>query len=201
MELQRAIPIRLPENADRRASRAACCSSQDAVREDTPGVRRVRIRLSGRRKRRTADVAHLVATRLIEWTPVEAAPVEAAPVEAAPVEAAPVEADAQIKQPYRELPRGAIHQAVANTARQAGSAITWAHPASPSQHGSRCGWRGKRDPHPFTSPACGHAQHAGAAATTIRTRSVPSRRDGSLPPAPTALPHGEDKPSVQARNR
>jgi putative transposase len=165
-------------------------ATKKAEGADTHGVRRVRKRLSGRRKLRTADFARVTAKRLIEL---------------APANAVLVFEDLQVQQPTRDLTRGvalrrrltlwqygAIRTAVANKAQLAGMASV--NPAYTSQNCSHCGLRGKRHRHQFTCPSCGHAQHAEVnAATNIRTRYVQSRLDGALSIAPEALPRGKGK--------
>jgi hypothetical protein len=47
-------------------------ATRKAEGADTPGVRRVLKRLSGRRQRRTHDFACVTAKRLIEWAPADA---------------------------------------------------------------------------------------------------------------------------------
>ncbi len=172
-------------------------ATRKAEGADTHGVRRVLKRLSGRRKRRTADFARVTAKRLVKW---------------APANAVLVFEDLQIEQPYRELTRGvalrrrltqwqhgAIRSAVANKAQVAGVAIATVNPAYTSQNCSRCGLRGKRHRHAFTCPHCGHAQHADVnAATNIRNRYVQFRLDGAPSIAPEALPQGEGKLSAEA---
>jgi IS605 OrfB family transposase len=167
-------------------------AARKAEGADTHGVRRVLKRLSGRRKRRTADFARVVAKRLIDW---------------APIDAVLVFEDLQIEAPYRELTHGvalrrrltqwqhaAIRAAVASKAQVAGVAIAQVNPAYTSQNCSRCGLRGKRHRHAFTCPSCGHTQHADVnAATNIRNRYVQFRLDGAPSTAPEALPRGEGK--------
>jgi IS605 OrfB family transposase len=167
---------------------------------DTHGVRRVLKRLSGRRKRRTADFARVTAKRLVEW---------------APVDAVLVFEDWQIDRPSRDLTRGvalrrrlsqwqhgAIRAAVANKAQLAGLVIVSVNPAYTSQNCSRCGLRGQRQRHVYTCPSCGHTAHADInAAVNIRTRYVQFRLDGAPSIAPDALPQGEGKLSVQAGSR
>ena len=178
METQRTITILLPDNADLRA---------------TSCMRRVLKRLSGRRRRRTQDVARVAAKRLIAW---------------APVTAVLVFEDLQRGQPVRDLTRGAvlrrplscwqhdaIRRAVATKAQLAGLVLAAVNPTYTSRNCSRCGLRGKRQRHQFTCPSCGHTQHADVnAATNIRNRSVQSRLDGEPSISPKALPHvGEGK--------
>jgi IS605 OrfB family transposase len=167
-------------------------ATKKAEGADTHGVRRVLKRLSGRRKRRTADFARCTAKRLIEW---------------APADAVLVFEDLRIEQPYRDLTRGmalrrrlsqwqhgAIRQAMANKAQLVGFALVTVNPAYTSQICSRCGLRGRRKRHTFICPSCGHTQHADVnAAINIRTRYVQSRLDGALSTAPEALPQGEGK--------
>jgi putative transposase len=167
-------------------------ATKKAEGADTHGVRRVLKRLSGRRKRRTADLARVTAKRLIEWVPANAVLVFE---------------DLQVQQPTRDLTRGvalrrrltlwqygAIRTAVANKAQLAGMALAFVNPAYTSQNCSHCGLRGKRHRHQFTCPFCGHTQHADVnAATNIRTRYVQSRLDGAPSIAPEALPQGEGK--------
>ena len=95
-------------------------TTKKAEGKDTHGVRRVLKRLSGRR-RRTNDLARVVAKQLVTW---------------APADAVLVFEDLQIDQPARQLTRGralrrrlsvwqrrAIRQAVANKAQLAGGAV------------------------------------------------------------------------------
>jgi putative transposase len=120
-------------------------ATRKAEGADTHGVRRVRKRLSGRRKQRTADFAHVVAKRLIAW---------------APADAVLVFEDLRIEQPVRDLTGGvalrrrlsrgqhaAIRAAVAKKAQVAGVALVFVNPAYTSQNCSRCGLRGKRHRH------------------------------------------------------
>jgi IS605 OrfB family transposase len=167
-------------------------ATKKAEGKDTPGVRRALKRLSGRRRRRTADFARVVAKRLIEW---------------APQDAILVFENLQLPHPYWELTRGvalrrrlsqwqhtAIRHAVANKAQLAGLAIAEVNPAYTSQKCSRCGLRGTCHRHKFACPSCGHTQHADVnAATNIRTRYVQLRLDGVPSITPEALPQGEGK--------
>jgi hypothetical protein len=66
-------------------------ATKKAEGADTRGVRRVLKRLSGRRKRRTADFARVVAKRLIDWVPIDAVLVSE---------------DLRIEPPDRELTHG-----------------------------------------------------------------------------------------------
>src|SRR5262249_3660432 len=90
-------------------------ATKKAEGKDTRGVRRVLKRLSGRRRRRTNDLARVVAKQLVTW---------------APADAVLVFEDLQIDQPARQSTRGralrrrlsvwqrrAIRQAVANKAQ------------------------------------------------------------------------------------
>lgn len=162
-------------------------AAKKAEGKDMHGVRRALKRLSGRRKRRTADFARVTAKRLLAW---------------APADAVLVFEDLHLMQPARGLTRGvalrrrlslwqhdAIRQAVANKAQLAGVAIAVVNPAYTSQTCSRCGLRGKRHRHSFTCPSCGHSQHADVnAAINIRARYVQSRLDGAPSIVPEALP-------------
>jgi putative transposase len=172
-------------------------ATRKAEGKDTHAVRRVLKRLSGRRRRRTADFARVVAKQLIEW---------------APADAVLVFEDLRLTQPARGLTRGvalrrrlslwqhgAIRQAVASKAQMAGMAIAEVNPAYTSQQCSRCGLLGRRKRHAFTCLSCGHTQHADVnAAFNIRNRYVQSRLDGALSIAPEALPQGEGKPPALA---
>jgi putative transposase len=176
--------------ATKRAQRKL--AAKKAEGQDTHGVRRVLKRLSGRRRRRTADFARVTAKRLVEW---------------APADAVLVFEDLHLVQPARGLTRGralrrrlalwqhgAIRTAVDSKAQLAGLAIAVVNPAYTSQQCSRCGLLGVRTRHRFRCPQCGHAQHADVnAAINIRARYVQSRLDGAPSIAPEALPHGEGK--------
>ncbi|HEV2460747.1 MAG TPA: transposase [Ktedonobacterales bacterium] len=167
-------------------------ATKKAEETDTHGVRRVLKRLSGRRRRRTADFARVTAKRLVAW---------------APADAVLVFEDLHLMQPAcgltpgRALRRrlalwqhGAIRAAIDNKAQLAGIVIAVVNPAYTSQQCSRCGLLGVRKRHCFRCPHCGHAQHADVnAAINIRVRYVQSRLDGAPSVAPEALPRGEGK--------
>jgi IS605 OrfB family transposase len=167
-------------------------ATKKAEGKDTHGVHRALKRLSGRRRRRTADFARVTAKRLVEW---------------APADAVLVFENLHLMQPARGLTgrralrrrlalwqHGAIRAAVDNKAQLAGIAIAVVNPAYTSQRCSRCGLLGVRKRHRFHCSHCGHAQHADVnAAINIRARYVQSRLDGAPSIAPEALPQGEGK--------
>jgi putative transposase len=175
-------------------------TTKKAEGKDTHGVRRALKRLSGRRRRRTTDLARVIAKQLVTW---------------APADAVLVFEDVQIDQPARQLTRGravrrrlamwqrrAIRQAVANKAQMVGLALALVNPAYTSQHCSRCGLLGQRQRQLFTCPHCGLTQHADVnAAINIRTRYIQSRLDGAPSTAPEALPHGEGKLPLSSGSR
>jgi IS605 OrfB family transposase len=164
-------------------------------------VRRALKRLSGRRKRRTRDFAHVAAKQLVTW---------------APEGAVLVFEDLQMSRPEKGLTRGvalrrrlslwqygAIRVAVLHKAQMAGIAVVFVNPAHTSQNCSRCGLRGVRKRHRFTCPQCGASLHADVnAATNIRSRFVQSRLDGEQSISPEARPPaGTGKPRALARGR
>jgi len=162
-------------------------ATRKAEHKDTRSVRRVIQRLSGRRSRRTRDVARVTAKLLVQWAPADAVLV--------------FEDLASIPRPEKGLTRGvalrrrlslwqhaAIRTAVESKAQMAGMAVTFVDPAYTSKNCSRCGLRGIRRRHSFTCPHCGYAQHADVnAAINIRSRFVQSRLDGPPSVGPEAL--------------
>jgi putative transposase len=175
-------------------------ATKKAEGKDTYSVRRVLKRLSGRRRRRTDDLARMVAKQFVTW---------------APAHAVLVFEDLRIDQPAKQLTRGqalrrrlalwqrrAIRQAVANKAQMVGIALALVNPAHTSQRCSRCGLLGKRTRHTFICPQCGHSQHADVnAAINIRARYVQSRLDGELSTSPEALPQGGGKLPLSSGSR
>jgi len=125
-------------------------ATRKAEGTDTRSVRRVLKRLSGRRTRRTRDVARVTAKMLVAW---------------APADAVLVFEDLRMGRPEKGLTRGAalrrrlslwqfgaIRDAVESKAQMHGVAVTFVNPAYTSQNCSRCGLRGKRHRHKFTCP-------------------------------------------------
>jgi IS605 OrfB family transposase len=165
-----------------------------AEKKDRRSVRRLLKRLSGRRRRRTADFARVAAKTLMAW---------------APEDAVLVFEDLRMQRPEKGLTGGralrrrlslwqfaAIRQAVQNKAQMAGMAVVFVNPAYTSQKCSRCGLLGTRRRHVFLCPHCRYSAHADVnGATNVRNRYVQLRLDGALSVAPEALPvEGEGKP-------
>ena len=174
-------------------------ATKKAETKDRRSVRRLLKRLSGRRRRRTADFARVAAKTLMAW---------------APEDAVLVFEDLRMQRPEKGLTGGralrrrlslwqfaAIRQAVQNKAQMAGMAVVFVNPAYTSQKCSRCGLLGDRRRHVFTCPHCGYTAHADVnGATNVRNRFVQSRLDGPPSVSPEAR-KASDSPPVLSEGK